>query len=268
MWQTIFSWFIAGCLSLSALNFSGEGKENPLSPSPVEPLNPPLVAPSPLQKAVGAPLEPVSQEGKAKESVEGVKGSLQEISRERLQTPVTGPIQETSEVLEEGEYKVQPEDVLQITVYEEPDLTAKVRVSGNGEISFPLLGRIPVTGLSVLEVQEKITELLAKDYLINPQVVVFIETYHARDVFVTGAVNKPGSYPLPAGKPATLMEAIAMAGGFTEEAALNSTRIIRIEEGKEKTIHVKARDIIKKGEKSEDVEIRPNDVVFIPESFF
>jgi polysaccharide export outer membrane protein len=166
------------------------------------------------------------------------------------------------------EYTIQPEDVLQITVYEEPDLLTKARVAMSGEIHFPLLGRVQVAGLSLMEAQEKIEELLEKDYLVNPQVQVFIETYHVRDVFVTGAVNQPGSYPLPAGKTTTLMEAIAMAGGFNEEAAVNSTRIIRIEEGREKTIHVKVNDIIKKGDKAKDVEVRPNDVIFVPESFF
>ncbi len=166
------------------------------------------------------------------------------------------------------EYKIQPEDILQITVYEEPDLTTKVRVTTRGEINFPLLGHLQVTGLSVMELQEKITTLLAQDYLINPQVQIFIETYHARDVFVTGAVAKPGSYPLPAGKSTTVTEAITMAGGFSKSASLNGTRIIRNQGGKETTIHVKAGDIVKKGDKSKDVEVQPNDVVFIPESFF
>ena len=171
-----------------------------------------------------------------------------------------------SAVLEE--YKIQAEDILQITVYEEPDLTTKVRVTTSGEINFPLLGRLKVVGLSVMELQEKITQMLTADYLVNPQVQVFIETYHAREVFVTGAVTKPGSYPLPAGKMTTVMEAITMAGGFTKAASINGTRIIRIENGKETTISVRANDIIKKGDKSKDVEVRPNDVVFVPESFF
>lgn len=166
------------------------------------------------------------------------------------------------------DYKVQPEDVLQIEVYEEPALTTKVRVAGSGEINIPLLGRVQVAGLSVIDIQEKITQMLAEDYLVNPQVQVFIETYHARNVFVTGAVNNPGSYSLPTGKPTTLMEAIAMAGGFNEEAAVNSTRIIRIEDGRERNINVRANDIIKKGDKNKDVEVRPNDVIFVPESFF
>ncbi len=163
------------------------------------------------------------------------------------------------------EYRITAEDVLQIKVFEEPDLTTTVRVTSNGEITYPLLGRLPAGGMTVSELQEKLTELLAKDYLMDPQVQVFIETYHPRNVSVTGAVNRPGSYPLPVGKNLTLMEAITMAGGFREDAAINSARIFRIENGLPKTINVKAKDIIKKGNRSQDVEIYANDVVFIPE---
>lgn len=185
-----------------------------------------------------------------------------------VQETAEAMVSNTSQVSSADEYTIQPEDVLQITVYEEPDLSTKVRVTTSEEINFPLLGRLQVVGLSIMALQEKLTKLLAEDYLINPQVQVFIESYHSRDVFVTGSVNKPGSYPLPAGKPTTLMEAIAMAGGFHERAAVNNTRIIRIENSKEKTIVVRAKDIIQKGDKSKDVEVHANDVIFVPESFF
>lgn len=165
-------------------------------------------------------------------------------------------------------YTVQPEDILQITVYQEPDLTTKARVLSNGEITFPLLGRVTVTGLTVTQVQEQLTRLLGEDYLVQPQVQVFIETYRPRNVFITGSVNRPGSYPIPTEQPTTLMEAIAMAGGFSEQASLNGTRIIRIEQGQEQIIRVKVNDIISKGDKTRDVRVYPNDLIFVPESFF
>lgn len=166
-------------------------------------------------------------------------------------------------------YTVQPDDVLQITVYEEPDLTTRARVEASGAITLPFLGNVPVIGLTVTQIQQKLTELLAADYLVNPQVQVFIETYHPRSVVVTGAVNKPGSYALSTEKVTSVMEAIAMAGGFSEEAAPNGTRIIRMENGQEKTISVKVNDIVKRGGgKTKDVAVQSNDIVFVPESFF
>ena len=167
-----------------------------------------------------------------------------------------------------AEFTVQPGDVLQVTVYEEPELTTKARVASTGEIIVPLLGRVAVVGLTATQVQEKLTRLLAEDYLVNPQLQVFVESYQLRNVFVTGAVNKPGSYAIPTEKPTTLLEALAMAGGVSERAAANSTRIIRMEDGQERAITVKVTDIIKKGDKAKDVVVRPNDVIFIPESFF
>jgi polysaccharide export outer membrane protein len=166
------------------------------------------------------------------------------------------------------EYIVQPDDVLQITVYEEPSLTTKVRVTRAGDFNFPLLGRVDVNGLSVDQIEHRLTELLEKDYLVNPQVNIFIESYHPRYVFVTGAVTKPGSYPILPGQRTTVMEAITMAGGFTEEASLNNTRIIRTMANDEKTIKVHVKDIIEKGDKSKDEEVYANDVIFVPESFF
>ena len=180
------------------------------------------------------------------------------------------PPQETSSSeespAESEEYTIRPEDVLQITVYEEPDLTTKARVSRNGEIAFPILGRVQVVGLSVSQLQEKLTQLLGTDYLVHPQVQVFIET--SRSVFLTGEVSKPGSYTLSTERSTTVMEIITMAGGFTDQADLNGTRIIRTENGQRKTIRVRVADIIHKGDKSQDVQVRPDDIIFVPESFF
>lgn len=165
-----------------------------------------------------------------------------------------------------GEYRLQPEDILQITVYEEPTLTTDVRISAHGEINFPLLGNIPAAGMTAFELQSQITRLLEADYLVNPQVQVFVKSYHSRSVSITGSVNKPGSYAMPQGKVITVMEAIAMAGGFTKVAAIGKIRIIRNENGQTQTIDANARDIIR-GDKSKDVEIHPNDVIFVSESW-
>lgn len=183
--------------------------------------------------------------------------------------PAVGALAQPGVAPSKSDYAIQPEDVLQITVFQEPDLTTRARVTSNGEIIVPLLGRVVIAGLTVTQVQETLTQLLAEDYLVNPQVQVFIDaTQNPRKVVVTGAVNRPGSYAIPTERPTTLMEAIAMAGGFSKEAAMNHTRIIRIEHGQKQTIRVKVSDIIMKGDKTKDVVVRSNDIVFVPESFF
>ena len=166
------------------------------------------------------------------------------------------------------DYKVEAGDVLTITVYEHPDLATEVRVPSNGEIMIPLLGTVDVGDLSVKQVEEKIRFLLEKDYLVDPQVNVFIKEYHPKKVFVMGFVNRPGEYELFKDRPTTALEAITMAGGFRRGAAENSTKIIRIEDGQEVTIPIKVTDIMRKGNKDKDISVKPGDIIVVPESFF
>ncbi len=166
------------------------------------------------------------------------------------------------------EYQIQPIDVLTITVHEHLDLTTKTRVTADGQITFPLLGKLLVKGLTVQELEKKIKDLLEKDYIVNAQVLIFIEEYHPRQFSVMGEVRRPGKYDMAAEKDMTILEAIAMAAGFTEDASINNTRVIRVEDGEKKTIIVKITDITQKGQKEKDIIIKPDDIVFVPESFF
>lgn len=166
------------------------------------------------------------------------------------------------------EYHLMAEDVLNITVHEQPDLTTRARISADGNITFPLLGTVKVIGLTVREVEDKIRGLLQEDYLVDPQVIIYIEEYSPKQVSVIGWVNQPGKYDMFPEKETTVLEAIAMAGGFHKEADVNGTRILRVEDGEEKTIFIKVKDITQKGEKDKDIPLKPNDIVFVPESFF
>lgn len=169
---------------------------------------------------------------------------------------------------QKSEYKFQPTDVIKITVHEHPDLTTKTRVTADGYITFPLLGLVYVEGWTVSQAEAKIKELLEKDYLVSAQVLVFIEEYHPKQLSVIGEVNDPGKFDMPDEKDMTILEAIAMAGGFTEDANVNGTKIIRMQDGEKATIRVKVKDITEKGEKDKDIVLQPDDIVFVPESFF
>lgn len=164
-------------------------------------------------------------------------------------------------------YKVGAENVLQIDVYygRDREISRKVRVSSQGRINFPLLGEVDVAGLSVAEVEKKLTDLLDKDYLVNPQVSVFIEKYST--VSILGQVMEPGSFEIKGSL--TLIELISLAGGFTKIAATNDVRIMRsMPDGSKATIKVKANDVINKGKEGDDVKLEPGDIVTVPESFF
>lgn len=164
-------------------------------------------------------------------------------------------------------YKIGPENVLQIDVYygRDQELSRKVRVSSRGQISFPLLGEVAAAGLTVAELEKKLTDLLDRDYLVNPQVSVFIEQYST--VSILGQVEEPGSFEIKGSL--TLIELISLAGGFTKIAATNDVRIIRTKlDGSKTTIKVKAHDIINKGREDDDIQLEPGDIVTVPESFF
>jgi len=116
-----------------------------------------------------------------------------------------------------SDYQIGPEDLLDIQVFGVSELSRTVRVSSRGFISLPLLGEVKVAGLTSSALENRLAELLAKDYLQNPQVSVFIKEFTSQRVTVGGAVTKPGVYPLKGRT--TLLQAIALAGGLDDKAS-------------------------------------------------
>jgi len=167
-----------------------------------------------------------------------------------------------------SEYRLQSSDVIGITVHGQPDLTTKTRLTSDGFITFPLLGKVHAQGLAVQELEQKLKELLEKDYLVKAEVIVFIEEYHPRQVSVMGEVNKPGKFAITGEKDLTLMQAIAMAEGFSKHADITKTKIMRVENGEKKTIIINVKDITEKSQKDKDIVLQPEDVVYASESFF
>jgi polysaccharide export outer membrane protein len=116
-----------------------------------------------------------------------------------------------------GDYEVGPGDVLDIAVFDNADLSRLPTVQTNGSISLPLLGEVQVAGLTVAEVQRKITNLLAKDYLRNPQVEVKVREFQSQFVSVVGEVNSPGRKPIRGRM--RLVDALLESGGFKASAS-------------------------------------------------
>lgn len=161
------------------------------------------------------------------------------------------------------DYRLGPDDVLEIRVYREDELYREVRLSSDGSISFPLLGEVKAEGLTTYELEKALEEKLTR-YLKKPQVTVFIKEYST--ISVTGQVNAPGSFPLRG--ELSVIEAIGLAQGFTKVAAQNNVKIMRMENGQTNTITVEVAAISKKGDKSKDVPLKRGDIVYVPESLF
>jgi polysaccharide export outer membrane protein len=109
-------------------------------------------------------------------------------------------------------YRLGPEDEIEIRVWGNDDLTRKVQVGLNGMISFPFVGEIKAQGMTVPDLQRELEHRLGPKYLIDPHVSITITEYKSQKFFVVGNVNKPGTYPLT--KPIRVVEAISMAGGL------------------------------------------------------
>jgi polysaccharide export outer membrane protein len=116
-----------------------------------------------------------------------------------------------------SEYQVGPGDGLEVTVIGNDDLSRIPTVQTNGAIVLPLLGEVQVAGLTVSEIQRKVTSLLEKDYLVNPQVVVKVTQYNSQFVTLVGEVNQPGRKPLRGRS--RLIDMLVEAGGFTPRAS-------------------------------------------------
>lgn len=126
------------------------------------------------------------------------------------------------------EYRVGPGDVLDVIVFGQDDLTRAPVVQTNGVIALPLLGDVPVAGLTLPEIRARLTEALGRDYLVHPQVEVKVKEYQSQFVTVLGEVNAPGRKPLKGRM--RLIDALVEAGGFTTRAS-GEVVITRLEGG-------------------------------------
>ena len=162
-------------------------------------------------------------------------------------------------------YTIGTEDLLIITVWDNPDLNQDARVNGDGDINYPFIGKVNVAGKTVNEVDEILTGLLGKDLVYDPQIEVTVREYKSKKVFVVGEVSRTGTYYLKESK--SLLEMISEAGGIKTDSAGNYLIIKRKLPGsKEDSSEIKIPLI--KGELERDAEIYEGDIIKVPEAKF
>ena len=164
-------------------------------------------------------------------------------------------------------YVLQPGDLVDIRVYMEDNMNRVLRISGNGTVTFPLVGNIKIAGLSLEQAEQNLADRLTT-YIRQPQVSMLVKEYGNKTVYVLGQVSKPGSIQIPPEKQLTVLEAITSVGGFTDIANTSKVRVLRMEDGKQKSMDVDVSQITKQGNKSLDIALQPGDVVFVPQSLF
>jgi polysaccharide export outer membrane protein len=160
------------------------------------------------------------------------------------------------------EYKIGPQDLLEISVFGLDELNKTVRVSEVGKITLPLLGEIEIGGLTKNELERKLQELLQKDYLQNPQVTVFIREYQSGRVSILGAVGSPGVYELVGSQ--TLLQVIALAGSLTEEAGDEIIVLRNNLDGEDQSIRISIDDLMRKGDASLNIRLQSEDIITVP----
>jgi polysaccharide biosynthesis/export protein len=158
-------------------------------------------------------------------------------------------------------YLIQPNDILEIFVYKEPELTRKVLVRPDGRISFPLVQDLQAAGATPGELKTQI-ETKLQEFLSAPSVTVIIEGIRSYQVFVVGKVQKPGAIVVE--KPITVLQALAIAGGFQDYAKGSDMTVIR-GSGKDSSIFPFDYSEVTKGKKSDqNIFLKSGDVVVIP----
>ncbi len=165
-----------------------------------------------------------------------------------------------------SDYIIGSGDVLNILVYGEPDLTVVSRVSNEGFIELPLIGRVRASGRTAPELKQAIEAKFKQGYLVNPSVQVLLQDYKQNVVHLMGQVATPGPYRITHSN--TLMGTISKAGGFTPIAKRNKVKIIRREDGGSRVFYVDTLRITKDGKLEDDVLLKPGDVIIVPERFF
>ncbi|MDS4058816.1 MAG: polysaccharide biosynthesis/export family protein [Candidatus Contendobacter sp.] len=166
-------------------------------------------------------------------------------------------------VAAQDDYRIGPGDLLKLEVFGVPDLGRSVRVNASGQISLPLIGAIQASGLTGEQLATDIAARLAKDYLQNPQVTIFIEEFTSQRVAVTGAVKAPGVFPLKGRT--TLMQAVTQAGGPSSVANFGAVKILRPNlDGTLKTLEFDLTAI--RDGQVPDPEVRGEDVVQVETS--
>ncbi|MCP4274980.1 MAG: polysaccharide export protein [Gammaproteobacteria bacterium] len=163
--------------------------------------------------------------------------------------------------LAEAKYLLQPGDILEISVWQEPDLQRDVLVRPDGGISFPLVGEVDTTGVSVDLVAAEVSKRLEK-YIPDTVVTVSLKQMAGNRIYVLGKVNRPGEFPLS--RNVDVMQALSMAGGMTPFAASDEIQVLRREDGVQQSIAFNYSAVEKGSDLSQNIMLLPGDLVVVP----
>jgi polysaccharide biosynthesis/export protein len=161
----------------------------------------------------------------------------------------------------DGNYVIGAQDVLDISVWKEPEVSRVVPVRPDGKISLPLLNDVQAAGLTPAALAAQITESLKK-YVTNPQVTVIITTINSQRVYLLGEVTRPGAFPMIPGM--TVLQAVSSGGGFTQFARTKNIYVLRMENGKQVKYPFNYKEVIGGKKPEQDILLKAGDTIVIP----
>ena len=177
----------------------------------------------------------------------------------------------TTAVTAPSGYILSANDQVAVEVFGEDDLRTSGRLNAEGNLSLPLLGSVHLSGLTLTQANARVTELYARDYLVNPKVNVMLVGYAKRRFTMLGQVNRPGSFEMPEGSPMgiDLLEAIAMAGGYTRIAAPERITVRRHGANGDEILKVDGKRLARgAGGANSSFKVQPGDTITVGESIF
>ena len=184
-------------------------------------------------------------------------------SHQTAQSPVPAMPDETvkKSATVDPNYVIGAQDVLDINVWKEPDVSRTVPVRPDGKISLPLLNDVQAAGLTPAQLAAQVTDSLKK-YVTNPQVTVIVTVINSQRVYILGEVTRPGAFPLIPGM--SVLQALSSAGGFTQFAKVKSIFVRRFENGKEEKFPFNYREVIGGKKPEQDILLKAGDTIVVP----
>ena len=159
----------------------------------------------------------------------------------------------------QSDYRLGPEDVIEVFVWKQPELSTTVVIRPDGKVSLPLLGELEATSKTAVQLQEEVTKRLLQ-YVSDPMVNVIVKEINSPKISVLGQVNKPDRYPIR--QRLTVLDAIALAGGFTDFAKRDKVTIIRNSGPDKVRIQVDLKKVVQDG-RGEVYYVEPLDTIYV-----
>ena len=158
-------------------------------------------------------------------------------------------------------YIIGPQDVLDISVWKEPEVSRVVPVRPDGRISLPLLNDVQAAGLTPSQLAAQITTSLKK-FVTDPQVTVIVSAINSQRVYILGEVTRPGAFPMLPGM--NVLQGLSSAGGFTQFAKTKSIYVLRMQDGKQQKFPVNYKEVISGKRPDQNISLKAGDTIVVP----